>query len=264
MSEITLLNGERWNLKRLVKEMEKDDFYYGYCGKNMLSSSAIKLIEQSMKKFFWIDRTANNNNQALRDGWLFHTSILEPHKFAELIFCNTLTKGVEYKKMVKEYGDGNVFTQDEKQKAERLMDAFYKNHKAVSYLNDAQFEVPICGEMQNIPFRAKADVFRDNQIVDLKTTRNIKYFKRDAYDNGYDIQCYLYSNLFNIDYENFKFVAIDKNSLDIGIYHSTEQFYKSGENKVKKAIDIYKTHIEKKEEDEIKDFIYNYYIEENL
>lgn len=53
------------------------------------------------------------------------------------------------------------------------------------------------------------------------------------------MQCYLYSNLFGIDYKDFVFLAIDKRSLDIGVYYCSEEFYYSGEQKVQHAIDIY-------------------------
>lgn len=262
--EITLLNGERWNIKRLITKMIDDNFYYGYCSRSMLSSSAIKLLHTSIKKFYFINQAQSNNNQALRDGWLFHTSILEPHKFEEVIFSETLTKGVAFKKLVEMHGQGNVFTLDEKQKAERLADAFYKNHKATSYLTKAQFEQPVAGIVDGYPFRGKADILRDGEIIDLKTCRDIRFFKQDAYNNGYDIQCYLYSNLFNIDYRNFRFIAIDKGTLDIGIFHSSENFYESGKKKTMRALEIYNDNIKNKETDTIKDFIYNYYLEDTL
>ena len=114
------------------------------------------------------------------------------------------------------------------------------------------------------PFRGKADVLRQNEIIDLKTTRNIKYFKRDAYDKGYDIQCYLYCNLFDISYDNFTFIAIDKMTLDIGFFYGSENLYNSGKHKVQKALQFYTDKLKGKKEDQIKDFIYNHYYEETL
>jgi hypothetical protein len=263
IKKIKLLDGVSWQVPELIERMRDDDFYYGYCSKNMLSSSGIKLMSHSMKKFFWIDTYADNR-QALRDGWLFHTAILEPDKFQKIIFTNTLTKGVEYKELVAEHGQAKVFTKAEKNKAERLADAFYKNEKAVSLLRNSKFEEPIAGEVDGFPFRGKADVLGKNIIVDLKTTRNINWFKKDAYEKGYDIQCYLYSNLFNVDFKNFIFLAIDKTTLDIGVWNCSEDFYNSGKTKMQSALELYKEKIIGKEKDEVKEFIYNYYLEGTL
>lgn len=90
-----------------------------------------------------------------------------------------------------------------------------------------------------MPFRGKADVLATNRIVDLKTTTNIKDFAWSAKKYGYDVQCYLYCNLFNKTFKEFFFLALDKGSLDIGIFNCSEQFYYQGEEKVEKAIDLY-------------------------
>ena len=46
---ITLLNGETFSEKYLLEKMKDDEFYYGYLGKNALSSSSIKLLLDSPK-----------------------------------------------------------------------------------------------------------------------------------------------------------------------------------------------------------------------
>ena len=52
---------------------------------------------------------------------------------------------------------------------------------------------------------------------------------------------YLYCELFIKTYDQFKFIAIDKGSLDIGIYDVSEDFYNSGKDKVTKALETFKT-----------------------
>jgi hypothetical protein len=56
------------------------------------------------------------------------------------------------------------------------------------------------------------------------------------------MQCYLYCNLFGIEYKDFVFLAMDKKSLDIGIYYCSEEFYFDGEQKVEKALEVYDTY----------------------
>ena len=44
MEEIKLLNDEIFKKEDILKKMMDDDFYYGYLGKNALSSSSCKSL----------------------------------------------------------------------------------------------------------------------------------------------------------------------------------------------------------------------------
>jgi len=92
-----------------------------------------------------------------------------------------------------------------------------------------------------MPFRGKADVLSSRGIVDLKTSTDVKSsFPYSARKYGYDIQVYIYCQLFNIPYTEFTFIALDKGTLDIAIYDVSEDFYLEGERKTLEAIDRYK------------------------
>ena len=91
-----------------------------------------------------------------------------------------------------------------------------------------------------LPFRAKADVLSKRGIVDLKSCVDIRSFPYSAKKYGYDIQVYIYCQLFNIPYDAFKFIALDKGTLDIAIYDVSEDFYLEGERKTLEAIDRYR------------------------
>lgn len=238
---ITLLDGTQHNREELIEQMHSDEFYYGYLSKAALSSSSLKLLLTSPKTYYNVTKYGNPESQALRDGWLFHTAILEPDVFASQIFVDVESKNSKAYKLAKEE-HGKVFTRKEKQDAERLADAFLRNEKALKLIQDAEFEVPMIGDVMGMPFRAKADVLGKNRIVDLKTTTDLKNsFKYSAQKYSYDVQCYLYCELFGIPYDSFTFVAIDKKSLDVGIYHCSKEFYEKGKEKVAEAIKIYDT-----------------------
>jgi len=240
---IELLNGEKVGKKELLKQMDDDDFYYGYLGKNALSSSAIKMLLQSPKTYKYVTQYGSGETQALRDGWLFHAAILEPHVFDAQHFVDVKSKSAKaYKLAVEQYG--RAFTIVEKEKAERLADAFYKNEQASQYLIKTEFEKPAIDNLFGLPFRAKADVLGKNSLVDLKTTADIKSFPYAAKKYGYDVQAYIYCNLFNIDWKDVRFIAVDKGSLDIGIYDISEEFYFDGEQKTEAACEIYRTFFE--------------------
>jgi hypothetical protein len=169
---------------------------------------------------------------------LFHWAILEPEKFASQKFVEVQSRNTKKFKEAKEEF-GSVYTAKERGEAERLVDAFYRNEHAKELITKAEFEIPAIDNVLGFPFRGKADVLATNRIVDLKTTTNIKDFSWSANKYGYDVQCYLYCNLFNKEYKDFYFLVLDKGSLDIGIFNCSEEFYFRGEEKVEKALDLY-------------------------
>lgn len=238
MNTIKLLDGKIYDKNALLKKMDNDEFYYGELNKLALSSSSLKTLLSSPKTYKFVQEYGSEETQALRDGWLFHTAILEPDVFSAQTFVDVQSKNTKKFKDAK-LELGKVFTIKEKNDAERLADAFYRNEHALQLITDCSFEVPVIGEVQGKPFRGKADVLSNDRIVDLKTTSDIKGFPYAAKKYGYDIQCYLYCSLFNKKHDEFKFLVLDKKSLDIGVWDCSEEFYFAGEEKVAKAIDLY-------------------------
>jgi hypothetical protein len=57
---------------------------------------------------------------------------------------------------------------------------------------------------------------------------------------GYDVQAFIYTRLFGVPIDKFFFIAIDKASLDIGIYGISPEFVEEGERKTMEAIELYK------------------------
>jgi hypothetical protein len=237
---IQLLNGEKWDRQELLSKMDDDSFYYGHLGKHALSSSSIKLLQTSPKKYHYITKYGQNETSpALRAGHLFHTAILEPEKYSEIKFIDVQSRNTKkFKEAVEEYGE--CFTAKELSENDRLIDAFFKNEQALQLITDCQTEVPAIGEIDGLPFRGKADVLGKTGIVDLKTTTDIRAFPYSAKKYGYDIQVYIYCQLFEIPYTEFQFIALDKGTLDIAIYDVSEDFYLEGERKTLEAIDRYR------------------------
>jgi|TARA_R100001463_G_scaffold69904_1_gene123386 hypothetical protein len=238
---IQLLNGKYYDEQKLIDKMYNDDFYYGELNHLALSSSSIKLLLSSPKTYKFVLKYGNAESQALRDGWLFHTCILEPDLFEKQIFVDVQSKNSKAYRLAKEE-HSKVFTIKEKNDAEKLADAFLRNETALRMINDSIFEQPMIKTIDGYPFRGKADVLGKTLICDLKTTTKIKNFSKSADIYSYDVQCYLYCNLFDRHYKDFKFVVIDKGSLDIGVWDCSEEFYLRGQEKVKKALEIFETY----------------------
>ena len=234
---IKTFDNKIWDKQEILDNMYEDDFYYGYLGKNALSSSSLKMLIQSPKTYKYVTKYGSGESQALRDGKLFHTMILEPHKIDDLVIVDVATKAGKAYKEAKEQGL-EVYTSKELKDAERLADALLRNDEAVSYMNKAHFEVPAISMIDGIPFRAKADILKSNTIVDLKTTTGLNEFRYSAAKYSYDLQAYLYREMFGVN--NFVFVAIDKGSLDIGIFECSDEFYESGKRKLEQGIANYK------------------------
>ena len=240
MDTIELLNGELFRQDEILELMKSDDFYYGYLGKAALSSSSIKLLLDSPKKYKYVTEYGSQESNALDAGFLFHTAILEPDVFEKQIYVDVQSKNSKAYKLAKEE-HGKVFTMKQKNDAERLADAFLRNEHALKLITNCEFEVPAIKMIHGYAFRGKADVLDSYRIVDLKTTSDLKAFPYAARKYGYDVQVYIYSELFNKPYEEFKFIAIDKGSLDIGIFDVSEAFYNSGKEKVTRAIQTFET-----------------------
>ena len=234
---IKTFDNKIWDKQELIDNMYDDTFYYGYLGKQALSSSSLKMVLQSPKTYKYVTKYGQSETQPLRDGKLFHTMILEPHKIDELTIVDVATKAGKAYKEAKAEGL-EVYTTNEIKAAERLADAILRNDEAVHYMSKAQFEIPEIAMIDGIPFRAKADILKDNQIVDLKTTTGLNEFRYSADKYSYDLQAYLYKEMFNVD--EFVFVCIDKGSLDIGIFECSDEFYEKGKRKLEQGIANYK------------------------
>ena len=126
---ITTFDNKQWDKQELLDNMYDDSFYYGYLGKNALSSSSAKMLISSPKTYKYVTKYGSGETQALRDGKLFHTMILEPHKIDNLVIVDVATKAGKAYKEAKEQGL-DVYTTKEIKDAERLADAILKNDEA--------------------------------------------------------------------------------------------------------------------------------------
>lgn len=239
---ITTLDGKFWDKDEILEKMRDDEFYYSYLGKNALSSSSCTSLLQSPLKYQRSLQGESEYTDSFGMGNLVHYKILEPHKFNEMNFINIKGKNSKvFKEAVQEYGDRNTFTIHEKYQAEDLADVFLNNSVCTSMLHNATYEEPMIGEIEGIPFRAKADVLGDGYILDVKTTgKDLKSFRYSADNWNYDIQCYIYSTLFKVSYKDFMFAVIDKSNKSLGLFKCSKEFFERGKSKTMDAIRIYR------------------------
>tara|TARA_R110000868_G_scaffold650_3_gene4721 strand:+ start:5810 stop:6604 length:795 start_codon:yes stop_codon:yes gene_type:complete len=245
MSTIKLLDGTDWAIEELLKHMLDDDFYYGYLGTAALSSSSIKKINDSPREYArYLKYGESGDVTALVAGNLIHTLLLEPHLEDNFTPIECASKSTNiWKNAVAEYeGTGKkLLLRKDYDNCHYVVKALLKNKTVQEALADADYEIPEIGLIQGIPFRAKADIKKKGQqcIFDLKTTSNIDDFYFSAKKYGYAAQAYIYCTLFDVPFENFKFIVVDKMKKDIGVFSVSESFFSLGQRLVEKGVSDY-------------------------
>lgn len=241
---------------QVLELLKNDQEYYGGIGKNYLSNSDVGTLLNN-PKYFGVPR---EDNKAFMEGRYFHQLILEPEKAKELKYVDASTRTTKiYKEFCEENNLPFCMLKKEKEDVEGLVSIINGNIAFFEelYKSGNQFEVPAIGEIQGMMWKGKADIVTDDAIIDLKTTSDIDKFKWNAKKYNYDSQCYIYQMLFG---KPLVFYVIDKTTQVLGIYRPTEEFIKSGEDKVARAIGVYQKYFG----DNPTDDIVNYYIDEYL
>ena len=225
------------NLKQTLVKLKNDEEYYGDFGKQFLSNSDIsKLLNDPLNL-----HKPHKPSPAFAIGGYFHTCILEPDKIDKYKVVKSTSR---YTKVYKEASGGEIcLLQEEVDMIELMKDKVMDNDICADLimgtdgkLND--FEVPMVTELFDNKWKGKADIVNHNEklIIDLKTTADIQKFQYSANKYNYDSQAYIYSRLFGYE---FLFIVIDKKTHQIGLFDCSPDFYKRGEDKVRKASEAY-------------------------
>ena len=219
--------------KKIIEKLKQDEHYYGDYGKQFLSNSDISVLLKNPSLL----RKDKPKTTAMVIGGYFHTAILEPDKLKSFKIIQSSTRNT---KAYKEMSGGEIcLLQHEVDKIELMQEAIMDNKICKELINgNVEYEVPGYTEILGNNWKGKADVINHDEklIIDLKTTSDIDKFKWSASKFNYDSQAYVYSSLF--DYEML-FMVIDKETLQIGLFDCSPDFYASGEDKVRKATDAY-------------------------
>ena len=224
-------------IKKTLQKLKNDEDYYGDFGKQFLSNSDIsKLLNDPLNL-----HKPHKPSPAFAIGGYFHTCILEPDKLDKYKVIKSTSRNT---KVYKEASGGEIcLLQEEVDMIELMRDKVMDNDICADLimgtdgkLND--FEVPMVTELFDNKWKGKADIVNHNEklIIDLKTTADIQKFQYSANKYNYDSQAYIYSRLFGYE---FLFIVIDKKTHQIGLFDCSPDFYKRGEDKVRKASEAY-------------------------
>lgn len=238
-------------------EMLRDDTnYYGDFGKQYLSNSDIGTLLKDPSQF----GVSQPDNQNFAKGRYFHQLILEPSKAENVKYVTASTRTT---KVYKQYCEDNdlpyALLESEVEEIQRLVTKMLSNYTFFDDIRNEgnEYEVPAVGQICGQMWKGKADIIHPDMIIDLKTTSNIDDFKWSARKYNYDSQAYIYQSLFN---KPLVFYAIEKGTGRLGIYRPTTEFLERGEDKVERAVEVYKKFFAESAKENIND----YYIEEEL
>ena len=222
------------NKKNIIAKLKDDTHYYGDFGRQYLSNSDISTLLSNPLSF----GQPSKPSAAFLVGGYFHTAILEPNKLKKYQVIPSSTRNT---KLYKEMSGGELcLLQHEVDMIEAMKDKMISNDICNGLINstNTEYEVPGVSELFKYVWKGKADIINhdDKLVVDIKTTADINKFKSSAYRYNYDSQAYIYRRLFGYD---MLFIVIDKNTHQLGIFDCSDEFYRSGEDKVLRAEEAY-------------------------
>jgi hypothetical protein len=218
--------------------MLKDDaHYYGEYGRQFLSNSDIRTLLKDPAQF----RKERPDGKPLAEGRYFHVSLLEPHKKDSIQIVDASTRNTNiYKEAVAASGKDILLLRGEAEELDTVVSAMRSNLRFYDliYADGNRFEEPAVQQIKGMMWKGKADVVNPSEglVIDLKTTQNIDDFYWSAKKNNYDSQAYIYQMLFGYP---VLFLVAEKGTGRLGIFNSSEDFLRGGEEKVERALEVY-------------------------
>lgn len=246
-------------MKEVIERLKDDKEYYGEFGSQYLSNSVIGVLLNNPQDF----GKAKEDNKSLAFGRLFHQLVLEPEKAkiaaAQCVKASTRTTKI-YKDYLEDNGLDFALLAHEVEQAQQLASRVLSNIEFYDCINGIQnlFEVPAIGEIQGTMWKGKADIVSPSQgVIDLKTTSDINSFRYSAKRYNYDSQAYIYETLFG---KPMTFIAVDKETGQLGMFTCSGSFLESGKEKVERALAVYHRYFGPNKTDAIE----NHFISEEL
>ena len=220
--------------KKVLEKLKSDENYYGDFGKQFLSNSDIRTLLTNPLAL----GIQSKPSPAFLVGGYFHTAILEPDKLKKYKVIESSTRNT---KAYKEMSGGELcLLQKEVDQIELMTQKILENDVCRGLIKgiDVEYEKPGLAELEGALWKGKADIVNHDEklIIDLKTTKDINAFKWSANRFNYDSQAYIYSKLFGYE---FVFIVIDKETHQIAVMDCSPDFYSSGADKVKRAVEAY-------------------------
>ncbi len=222
--------------KKILNLLKSDEEYYMGLGKQFLSNSDIGTLMKNPKNF----GIGMEENKNLIMGRYFHCLILEPEKAEDYkVYSGKVRRGKEYDSFLSENNLTFCLLESEKDEVHRWVDTMMSHIEFHDLIREDGnlYEEPQVKEIYGELWKGKADIVSNDFVLDLKTSGDITSFRKSVYNFNYDSQAYIYQQLFG---KPLKFLVVDKTSYMLGMYELAPETLARGEEKVKKAVEIYR------------------------
>ncbi len=201
-------------IPKIMQKMSDKDYF----AVNALSNSDFRLLNESVlhyenKELFKLESTS------LTLGSAVHKLVLEPETFNDDFIIEDF-EGADLNKNTKLYkeakkawldsvGDREILSKDLFEQVTLMA----RNVKAIAggLLQNGVAERAFFSKFDNVPVKCKADYYIESAgvVIDLKTTKSIKDFKKSILEYGYGTQSAFYSDVINsLGYKADRFVFI--------------------------------------------------------
>lgn len=237
---------------KLIEQLQDDDNYYGKLGQSYLSNSDILELMKNPQKFKMQKESGEREapSPEMLFGRYFHQEILEPEKTSEWETVNVKSRNTKAYQTKKAESNSDFLLDVEVEQAKRMADRLMNVKEVFDMIDITQSdkEVPEVGMVldgSRYLWKGKADVFnrKRNLVVDLKTTASMKNFKNSFYSYNYHSQAYIYSQLFDA---NYQLIVIDKNTFQIAMPEISDYAIEKGQELVRQAEEQYYKYVDPK------------------
>lgn len=220
---------------KILDKLQDDNHYYGDFGKQFISNSDVRNLILYPDLF----KKQGDETVAMLQGRYFHTAILEPDKLKNFTVVEASTRNTKIYKSAVEEAQEMLLLKGEVDNLSLMIQSLNSKDELYNTIKSATaYEQPQITEIEGLWFKGKADIVHDDLelVIDLKTTSDLDKFTRSCNTYYYDSQAFIYRELFGYD---VRFVVVDKRSLRVGVFDTSEEMYERGRNRVLKAIEQY-------------------------
>ena len=223
------------NIERDLPLLQDDLHYFGAVGQQYLSKSSAGALLGDVREFL----IAKSHNINFELGSYFHHLLIEPEKAKLDYVIDSSTRGTKkYKEFVANEGIGFAVLESEKKMIENLSSAILAipTFEQIIYNIDNEYEVAGVTKLHDLWWKGKADIVATDKVYDLKTTGDLSRFRYSAKQYNYDLQAFLYKEIFGKD---MVFLVACKKTAKTGLFECSDEFYNSGKYKAERAAAYY-------------------------
>lgn len=209
----------------------------------VISQSALKEGRRSMAHFRAAvlgERTKTPTDDMIL-GSAIHTCFLEPRSAQDRIAVWTGGRrfGKEWEAFKAENPGRILLTENQSEKLYGMVQSLRLHPEVRKWSDNIEaVEVSALGAVHGLRMRGRCDALTPDPLIDLKKVADGSAYKvvRSVLDYGYDVQAWVYCQLFNRD--RFMLITVeDEPPFDVAAYELSPGFMRRGERIAKELID---------------------------